>query len=116
MPIQSPESLPPLAAQAPKGLVVSGPPMAARDPAPPEPGAGMTEADAVARAVAQANHALGAVSASVQFVVDPDTKVTIVRIVDTAHNEVLRQVPTQEMLDIGRAIDRMQGLLLHTTV
>jgi flagellar protein FlaG len=103
----------PRAAQASAGTVVSGghapdqvtpPPAVERDlPAPHE----------VALAVARANRAMAALSASVQFVIDPDTKITVVRIVDTARNEVLRQVPAQEMLDIARAIDHVQGLLLR---
>jgi len=67
-------------------------------------------------AVARANRAMAALSASVQFVVDPKTGTTVVRIIDTASNEVLRQVPAQEMLEIAQAIDRVQGLLLHTRV
>jgi flagellar protein FlaG len=63
-------------------------------------------------AITAANRAMKSIDASVQFEVDPETKMTVIKVVDTASNTVLRQVPAQEMLDIARALDRMQGLLL----
>lgn len=52
------------------------------------------------------------IGVTLQFQIDPGTKKTIVKVVDTASNTVLRQVPSQEMLDIAQALDRMQGVLL----
>ena len=74
---------------------------------PPPPDSARVEA-----AIRDANKAMKAIDASVQFEIDPETKLTVVRVVDTASNTVLRQMPTQEMLDIAQALDRMQGMLL----
>jgi len=65
----------------------------------------------VQAAIGEANKTMKAIDAAIQFVVDPETKMTVIKIVDTANNTVLRQVPTQEMLEIAQALDRMQGLL-----
>lgn len=47
-----------------------------------------------------------------QFSVDADTKTQIVKVVDNATQEVIRQMPSQEMIVISKALDRFQGLLL----
>jgi flagellar protein FlaG len=72
--------------------------------------------DAVESAVQAANAALEAQDQSLQFIIDPDTRSVVVRLVDTRNNEVLRQVPSEEMLAIAKAIDRMELPLLRTRV
>ena len=113
--IQKLEGMSPTAAPAPAGIGVSGAraKVEARAIPPVRPPAAPQE---VAQAVVAANRAMTAMAASVQFFIDPDTKITVVKVVDTENNEVLRQVPSQEMLDIARALDRVQGLLLRAKV
>mgnify|MGYP000145815909 CR=1 FL=1 len=50
---------------------------------------------------------------SLQFNIDDDTGKTVVKVIDTATKEVIRQFPSEEMLSIAKAIDKMQGLLIH---
>ena len=50
------------------------------------------------------------------FSIDQETGRSVVRIVDRKTGEVLRQIPAQEMLDIAKSIDKMQGLLLKQEV
>ncbi|HEX4884565.1 MAG TPA: flagellar protein FlaG [Casimicrobiaceae bacterium] len=69
--------------------------------------------DVIARAVARANEQMAAVAPSLEFEVDPDTHQVVIRLVDRQDNRVLRQVPSPEMLEIARALDRMQSLLLR---
>jgi flagellar protein FlaG len=64
-------------------------------------------------AVEQGNQAMAALSASLSFEVDSSTNTTVVKVIDTTDNSVIRQIPSQEMLDIARALDRVQGLLLR---
>lgn len=52
------------------------------------------------------------VAQNLRFSIDNDTGKTIVKVVDAATNEVIRQIPSDEMLAIARAMDRLQGLLL----
>jgi flagellar protein FlaG len=69
--------------------------------------------EAVAAAVQSANAYVQSVSSSLQFSLDQDTGRTVVKMVDTETEEVLRQFPSEEMLAISKSIDRMQGLLIN---
>lgn len=50
---------------------------------------------------------------SLQFSIDDDTGKTIVRVSDAQTGEMIRQIPSKELLEIARSLDKMQGLLLH---
>lgn len=76
-------------------------------PAPP------VTREAVAAAVQSANAYMQSVPTNLKFSLDQDTGHTVVRMVDTETEEVLRQIPSEEMLAISRSIDRMQGLLVN---
>ncbi len=69
--------------------------------------------EAVAAAVQSANAYVQSVSTSIKFSLDEDSGRTVVKMVDTETEEVLRQFPSEEMLAISRSIDRMQGLLIN---
>jgi flagellar protein FlaG len=70
-------------------------------------------ADEVEQAVASANRNIQAFTQALEFEVDHDTETVVVRLIDTADGSVLRQVPSEEMLAIARALSRMQSQLLH---
>lgn len=65
------------------------------------------------QAVEQVRKAVEPVARNLRFSVDDDTGKTIVRVVDSVTKEVIRQIPSEELLAIARAIDRMQGLLIR---
>lgn len=46
------------------------------------------------------------------FDIDDDSGRTVVKVIDTSTNEVLRQIPSEEMLGIAKALDQIQGLLI----
>lgn len=69
--------------------------------------------EAVAAAVQTANAYVQSISTGIEFSLDQDSGRTIVKMVDTQTNEVLRQYPSEEMLAISKSIDRMQGLLIN---
>lgn len=50
---------------------------------------------------------------SLQFSVDDATGKTIVSVTDAQTGEMIRQIPSKELLEIARSLDKMQGLLLH---
>ncbi len=106
----------PLTARAAEGVGVSAP---RRDPpaAPVTlvgvPGDPQASADHVRAAVASANRAIQTFTQALEFEVDPDTDKIVIRIIDTQDRSVLRQVPSQEMLAIARALERMQTLLVR---
>ena len=58
---------------------------------------------------------VAAVNASmVEFSLDADSGRIVVKIIDSATQEVVRQIPMEEMLALAKALDKFQGLLLHT--
>jgi flagellar protein FlaG len=52
-------------------------------------------------------------SQEIQFSIDPDTDRTIVKVIDQRTQEVIRQMPSAEALEIAKALDRLQGLLIR---
>ncbi|MGE5384968.1 MAG: flagellar protein FlaG [Betaproteobacteria bacterium] len=50
---------------------------------------------------------------NLEFSIDDDTGKTVVKVMDTATKEVIRQIPSEEILEIARALDRLQGLFLR---
>jgi flagellar protein FlaG len=66
----------------------------------------------VAQAVKNINKSMQALSQGVEFTIDEDSQRTIIKVVDQQTKEVLRQMPTEEALEIAKALDRAQGLLI----
>ena len=69
--------------------------------------------DEVRAAAQAANEALVQRQAALEFIVDADSHRVVVRLVDTQEQKVLRQVPSEEMLAIAKAIERMELTLLR---
>ncbi|MDD5299060.1 MAG: flagellar protein FlaG [Gallionella sp.] len=63
------------------------------------------------KAAEQINRALKQFDNNIQFSVDENNR-TNVKVVDTQTNEVIRQMPSKEMLAIAQALDKFQGLLI----
>lgn len=69
--------------------------------------------EALDRAIKTVNQILNPMARGLQFSVDVTTGKTVVKLVDTETNEVLREMPSREMLAIARALDRVKGLLFN---
>lgn len=67
----------------------------------------------VADALKSINKTIQALSPGLEFTLDNDSEQTIVKVVDTATREVIRQLPSKEALEIAKALDRVQGLLIR---
>ncbi len=70
----------------------------------------------VLEVVQRANEALSSNQSNLKFLVDSDNGQPIVQIVDKETQEVLRQIPSVEMLKIAKSIEKMQGVLLSKEV
>jgi flagellar protein FlaG len=79
----------------------------------PSPAPGADSLPALQAAIIDANLALRAMNRGLEFELDPASGKLITRLVDTSDNEVLRQIPSEEMLRIAEALDRVQGLLIE---
>ena len=74
--------------------------------APPPDSAQLQEA------VRRAEDAVRKFASNLLFSLDKDTGKTVIKIVDSQTNEVIRQIPSEELLAISRNLDRVEGLLL----
>lgn len=72
-----------------------------------------TSRQQVEDAVKAVNDFLKPLNNSLQFNIDDDTGKTVVKVVDSSTQEVIRQFPSEEMLTIAKAIDKMKGLLIQ---
>lgn len=64
-------------------------------------------------AVKSVNEFLKPINDSIQFSIDDDTGISIIKVIDIATKDVIRQFPSEEMLSIAKAIDQMKGLLVQ---
>lgn len=64
------------------------------------------------QAVERINQSLPPSNQGIEFSIDEDSDRVIVKVVDRETREVLRQMPSKEALDIAKALDRTQGLLI----
>lgn len=91
----------------------STPPASQQSRDVPEQSANNAESQ-VDNATEVANRFMDSLSLNLQFSVDREVNKVVVKVVDTATKEVIRQFPSEEMLAISKALDKLQGLLLKT--
>ena len=70
------------------------------------------DAQQVRQALGEVQKAVESVARDLRFSIDKETGRTIVTVVDSVTQEVIRQIPGEEIVAIAKAMDRMQGLLL----
>ena len=63
--------------------------------------------------VADLNKVAQANAQGVRFSVDEDSGRTVVKVVDTQTDKILRQIPSVEALKLWRSIEQMQGVMLR---
>jgi flagellar protein FlaG len=51
-------------------------------------------------------------ASDIKFSIDEDSGRTVVKVIDRETEEVIRQIPSQEALDLAQALDKLQGLLI----
>lgn len=66
-------------------------------------------------ALAEINQTLRMASIGVQFEFDKEADTMIVKVVDVDSGELIRQMPSEEVVRISRALGRLQGLLVQQT-
>ncbi|HNF75316.1 MAG TPA: flagellar protein FlaG [Thauera aminoaromatica] len=66
----------------------------------------------VQKALEEVEKAVAPMAQSLQFSLDKDSGRTVVKVMDTDTNEVIRQIPSEEVLAISKAVDKLKGLLL----
>ncbi len=79
---------------------------------PATPAPTVASAETLDHALEALRRAVEPVAQDLQFSIDDESGHTVVKVVDSSTKEVIRQIPTEEVLAFGRALDRVQGLLL----
>lgn len=84
-------------------------PVASEPASPGNPG-GLEELRA---AVEKIQEFVSSTASDIKFSIDEDSGRTVVKVVDRETQEIIRQIPSQEMLDLAQALDKLQGLLIR---
>ena len=69
-------------------------------------------AEQVNQALDEVREALKPVAQNLLFSLDSDTGKTVIKIVDASTDEVIKQIPSEEILAISKALGKLQGLLV----
>ena len=69
--------------------------------------------DELEKAVKDVGEFVKTANNSLQFSIDDDLGVTVVKVIDTGTKEVIRQIPSEEMLSIAKALGSIKGLLVQ---
>jgi flagellar protein FlaG len=80
--------------------------------AAPAPAAVSESPAELSKAVASINQTLQKLAPGLEFSIDQESNRTIVKVVDQQTKELIRQMPSAETLEIAKALDRVQGLLI----
>lgn len=57
-----------------------------------------------------------AAGAKLQFSIDKDIGKTIIKVVDSTTNEVIRQIPSEELVTLAKNMDKLEGMLFNQKV
>ena len=87
----------------------SGPRVAA-NPQPAIQPANASE-NQVQQAVEKIQQTTNELAQNLQFSIDKDTGITVIKVMDSQTQEVIRQIPTEEAVSIARTLDKVKGLL-----
>ena len=67
-------------------------------------------------AIHAANQQVQTVATNLKFEKDSTSGKLVVRVVDSETQQILRQMPSEEMLAMSKALDRLQGLMVRHKV
>lgn len=66
-------------------------------------------------AVAAANESVAMHSNSIEFSIDAQHGTTIVKVVDKNTGQIIRQMPSREMVELAKALDQTKVMLIRRT-
>lgn len=67
-------------------------------------------------ALGEINDTVHLLDIHVEFVIDEQANRTVVKVVDTRTNDVIREFPAGKVLGLARALGHVRGMLLHDKV
>jgi len=72
------------------------------------------QGEKVEEIVAELNELAQQIERQLQFSVDKDSGRTVIRVIDSQTEEVIREIPPKEILTLRRRLDEVQGVLFET--
>jgi flagellar protein FlaG len=75
-------------------------------------GSSAVDRKAIEDTVAKIRESIGPANSSLKIEIDPDTDRVVVKVLDDQSGEVIRQIPSQEMVEIAKRLDAMQGIFV----
>lgn len=69
----------------------------------------------IEQALEEVQKVITPVAQNLRFSVDDDSGKIVVKVIDTATDEVIKQIPSEELLRMAKALDKLQGLLVEQT-
>ncbi|MER0204936.1 MAG: flagellar biosynthesis protein FlaG [Nitrosomonas sp.] len=69
--------------------------------------------DQVNEAVQKIQGTVDNLAHNLRFSIDEDTGKTIIKVMDVHTEEIIRQIPSEEAVEIARTLDKVQGLLFN---
>jgi flagellar protein FlaG len=66
-------------------------------------------------AVKSVREFVGTINNNLEFSINDDTQQVVVKIIDSSTKEVIRQIPSEEMVAMAKALDSIKGLFIKQT-
>lgn len=70
----------------------------------------------VEEAVSQIARFVSQTQSEISFSVDKDSGIDVVKVIDSKTKDVIRQIPSEEVIAIAQALDKLQGLFVRDKV
>ncbi len=77
-----------------------------------QPAQAMPKVEELRDAVKKIEQVVTPAAQGLRFSIDEDSGTTVVKLIDTETMLVLRQIPTVEVMEISKALGKLQGLLV----
>lgn len=74
------------------------------------------QTESIKQTVAELNNHMQNFNRTLQFSVDETSGDSVVKVIDSETEEVVRQIPSQELLDVRNAAEKYRGILLEVKV
>jgi len=72
-----------------------------------------TQAAQLSQAVSTINDYVQNLRRDLEFTIDEATERTVIKVIDAETQEVIRQIPSEEVLALARSLEKAQGVILR---
>ena len=106
--------LPAQQASAPTVPVAAGAVQALSSSAASSQGKGVPDKEELAQATEKISKLVATFASELNFSIDEDLGVPVVKVIDKHTDKVIRQIPTEEVLEMSKNLDKLVGVLYQS--